>query len=53
MCRRVGLEPDDVGQLTITPTKLTAIVYKRNTDGHKYLGADGEPAIETWEVSLR
>ncbi len=53
ICRRVGLEPEDVRELWIRPTKLTATVYKRNGDGRKYLGADGEPATETWEVALR
>lgn len=53
LCRRVGLEPDDVRQLKLTPSKLTAHVYKRNPDGRKYLGVGGEPAIEIWEVQLR
>lgn len=53
LCRRVGLEPGDVGELRVTPSKLTATVFKRNGLGHKYLGDDGRPAVETWEVSLR
>lgn len=53
ICRRVGLEPNDVGELRITPFRLTATVYKRNGDGVKYLGDNGKPATETWEVALR
>lgn len=53
LCVRVGLNPTDVGELRITPRKLTARVYKRNANGQKYLGSDGEPAIEIWEVQLR
>lgn len=51
--RRVGLAPEDVAYFTVRPSKLTAVVYKRNTHGRKYLGEDGKAATETWEVNFR
>lgn len=44
ICRIVGLDPADVGELRITPKVLEAKVYKR-TGGRKYL-KDGKPAVE-------
>ncbi len=39
ICGRLGLEPELVGKLVITPVKVTATVYKRNEDGKKYIDA--------------
>jgi hypothetical protein len=52
ICRRVGLDPDDVAELRIRPRRMVAIVYRRNDDGHKYIDGHGRPATDVWEFLL-
>ena len=46
LCKQMNLKPRDIGRLELTPRGVTAFVYKRNALGDKYLGDDGEPAVE-------
>jgi hypothetical protein len=52
ICRRLGLEPTNVAEITFRPLDVTATVYKTNADGAKYLetdedGSEGDIAKDT------
>lgn len=40
ICERLGLEPRFVGTLTIAAGEATALVYRRNENGAKYIDLD-------------
>lgn len=39
ICERLGLEPQFVSQLLISPFTVTATVYEKNENGEKYVDA--------------
>lgn len=44
LIEQLGLAGPDVGELIITPTKVTAKVYLRNEEGNKYVIYEDAPA---------
>lgn len=56
ICRALGLEPSDVGELVLTPTTVEVKVFRHGDDGRKYIdpGTDA-PAVElrVFEMSGR
>lgn len=53
ICQRLGLEPNLVAKLTLTPSTATAVVYKLREDGAKYIDETGEAAVETHTYRVR
>ena len=53
ICRRVGVDPEQVAELNLTPAVLTVTVFKRNDNHRFYVEDDGEIAKEvlTFEIN--
>ena len=43
LCLELGLLPELVARLELTPRQVVATVFKTNAEGRKYLLEDGEP----------
>jgi hypothetical protein len=52
ICSQLGIEPALVRRLDVTPTSVTAEVYKRNEQGSKYVDEDGEAAVEHFQFDV-
>ncbi len=52
LCRRLGLSPQDVGEIIFRPSTVIATVYKTNGGGKKYVEVDGEIASEIREFEV-
>ena len=53
LLRKLNLEPPFVKEIRITPTTVTATVYKKNASGNKHLVETGEylPGLGEEDVS--
>lgn len=53
LANRLGLEPNDVREITFRPRSVTATVYPLNDQGSKYVNPDtNDPATETLEFEV-
>lgn len=54
ICRKLGFgDPNLIRSLTLTPVSASAVVYKVNAAGEKFVDPEtGEPATETREFSV-
>lgn len=53
ICERLGLEPNLVAKLVITPRNATATIYRTRKDGSKYLDpvtTDAATRTETFDI---
>jgi hypothetical protein len=47
VCERLGLDPNFVRSIEITPRAIDVEVYLQNNEGAKHIGPDGRVATET------
>lgn len=53
ICQKLGLPPEDVASLAWTPFEITARVYLKNDQGHKYvIEGTHTPAIKNATFSI-
>lgn len=53
LCAALGLDPEVVKTITLTPTSATVVAYKRNKRGKKYIQRNGAPAMYAREFKVR
>lgn len=53
LCAALDLVPADIAQLVLTPSKVKVTRYLKNEDGAKYVGEDGEAAVEHFTRRVR
>lgn len=44
LCRSLGADPDDVRDITVTPSEVTVTTYLRNAEGQKYFDEAADDA---------
>lgn len=52
ICRMLGADPNDTKHIEVTPSAVTVTTYRNNEQGHRYVGEDGEVAMQVNTIPL-